>query len=194
MNTKILTQAELEDPILTAIEALGITMTAKFVPFSQSRNKAEKSPSLNWVVTISRNDREILSTEYMAGCAHCPSYNTKPPKAFDRPERMWPLIVANEECERGFKMNYMGWMSGFTKDRLKGPILPDIKDVLHSLILDASVLGHGSFESWAEDFGYTPDSRKAESIYRACLDIALKLRNGIGETGLAALNIAFQDY
>jgi hypothetical protein len=57
-----------------------------------------------------------------------------------------------------------------------------------------SVLDSGSFEEWAADYGFDTDSRKAETTYRACLDIALKLRNGIGEDGLRKLQEAFQDY
>jgi hypothetical protein len=34
----------------------------------------------------------------------------------------------------------------------------------------------------------------AEAIYNACIDIALKLRSAIGESGLSELREAFQDY
>ena len=61
-------------------------------------------------------------------------------------------------------------------------IEPDKLDVINSLVMDASVLNSSSFEDWADEFGYDRDSRKAETIYRACLDIALKLRNAIGES------------
>lgn len=44
------------------------------------------------------------------------------------------------------------------------------------------------------ELGYDPDSRKAEAIYKACLEIALKLRNALGEDGLAKLREAAQDY
>ena len=45
-----------------------------------------------------------------------------------------------------------------------------------------------------EYLGYDPDSRKAEGIYRACLELALKLRNGLGEKLLAELREAVADY
>ena len=47
---------------------------------------------------------------------------------------------------------------------------------------------------WAKDFGYDTDSRKAETTYRACLEIALQLRNGIGEAGFTRLQEASFDY
>lgn len=79
-----------------ALDALGLTVESVFVPWSRSRNKGEKSPSLNWIVTVKRNGKDVLT--------------------------------------------------------------------------------------------------KGETIYRACLEIALKLRAAIGEAGLAALQNAFQDY
>ncbi len=73
-------------------------------------------------------------------------------------------------------------------------IAPDACDVIASLSMNSRVLDCSSFEEWAGEFGYDVDSRKAESIYRACLEIALKLRNGLGEEGLRALQNATQDY
>lgn len=64
------------------------------------------------------------------------------------------------------------------------------------------VFAAGGFENWASEYGYDTDSRKAESIYQACLDIALKLRGdialklrgAIGDSGMVELQTAFQDY
>jgi hypothetical protein len=69
-----------------------------------------------------------------------------------------------------------------------------VADVLASLVMDSSAIDYSTYEEWAGDCGHDPDSRKGEAIYRACLEIALKLRNGLGEAGLAALREAAQDY
>lgn len=150
-----------------------ITLESEFVPFSKSRNAKEKHPSLNWKVTLQRNGHAILTTDYSAGMGHCPSYKS----GFHATEEAiaW-------EVEHG------------TKYRDITPILPDLADVLYSLALDASVLDAGSFEEWAEEFGYDTDSRAAEGLYRACLDIALKLRNGLGEAKLAELQEVTREY
>lgn len=59
---------------------------------------------------------------------------------------------------------------------------PTAADVLSSLLLDAtSVENAGSFEEWARDLGYDPDSRKAEKIYRACERTVPKLRRFLGD-------------
>lgn len=60
--------------------------------------------------------------------------------------------------------------------------------------MDSDVLESSGFEEWASNFGYETDSRKADSIYRACLEIALKLKAVIGNDGLEQLRLAFQDY
>ena len=49
-------------------------------------------------------------------------------------------------------------------------------------------------EGWAADLGYDTDSRSAEQTYRACLEIGLKMRNGLGDAQLRALRGIYQDY
>jgi len=58
---------------------------------------------------------------------------------------------------------------------------PTTADVLACLCSDASA-ADASFESWAADMGYDTDSRKAESIYRACCAIAPRLRRFLGDS------------
>lgn len=215
-----------------AIAALGLTIDCVFVPFSQSRNRAEKTPNLNWVVTVKRNGRDVLTTDYSAGMGHCPGYKAgRVPTAFQphdykthdgKPYKgttsayrkatpgeslsQYRNAVAAAECESGVAMelNPFGRDSrnvfepkrtrGDNRSRQVAPILPDVLDVIYSLVADSGVLDAGGFEDWAADYGYDPDSRSAESTYRACLDIALKMRGAIGEAGLESLREAFQDY
>ena len=149
---------------------MGLSRALKFVPFSQSRNATEKHPSLNWKVTLQHKGRDILSTDYMQGCAHCRAY-----KQGDNTVRRDQMVRA--ECETGINAK-----------------TPDLRDIMYSLVMDSDVIDYPSFEEWASNFGYETDSRKAEAIYRACLDIALKLRAALGDDGLAKLREAFQDY
>jgi hypothetical protein len=60
-------------------------------------------------------------------------------------------------------------------------------DVLACLASDASALDCASFEEWAADLGYDTDSRKAETVYRACVACGLALRSMFGDAGLAEL-------
>lgn len=174
---------------LAAIESLGLTMTAAFVPYSLSRN-AKSAPkltdlSLNWKVTIHHKGREVLTTDYTAGCAHCPSYKAN--GQYIRPNHVSVDVfeTIRAECETGRNRR-------MTPPGL--PITPNITDVFASLALDADAIDHPTFESWASDLGYDPDSRKAEATYRACLETGLKLRAALGDDGLRQLREAFQDY
>lgn len=222
--------SEAKQVAAAAMESLGLTVKSEFMPFSQSRNKAEKNPSLNWKVTLQRNGRDVLTTDYMAGCGHCPAKASKAPSTYRAKDRRradgkpYPGTTSNyrapteaeklsdyleewraAECETGLAMEHTPFAgeANFKPRRIREsgevqshtvPILPDAADVLYSLLSDSGVLNYSRFEEWAESLGYETDSRKAESIYRACLEIALQLRNAIGETGLQQLQAAFQDY
>ena len=172
------------------IDKLGLTISAKFVPFSQSRNAKEKSPSLNWQVTLLRDGREVLTTDYSAGCAHAPSYKQTWGRRTSEDQERDSRVAW--ECENG---RPAGQFVNIRHRAQNPPTLqPDTEGVIWSLVMDSDVIDAGGFESWASDLGYDPDSRKAEATYRACLEIALKLRAAIGDAGLAALREAFEGY
>lgn len=175
------------------ISGLGLTIESTFIPFSQSRNKSEKSPSLNWAISLKKDGRPILVTDYSAGCAHCPSYNAKAPTGWDENPRNWQPRVLAWECEHGKKARFASFMSN-TFQGSGETLQPDAEAVVWSFVMDSDVIDAGGFESWASNFGYDTDSRKAETTYRACLDIALKLRAAIGDSGLQALRNAFEGY
>lgn len=184
-----------------AVERLGLSIKAEFVPFSRSRNAANdldgKKPSersLNWRVTLMQARADgangaILTTDYSAGVGHCPGYKQGAKWTADYAA----LIVWETEHGRPGMAYSSEWGSAHQKPGGK-PITPMPLDFIHSLVMDADVLNYSSFDDWAPDAGYNPDSRKGEAIYRACLEIALKMRNGIGEKALADLAAAFQDY
>lgn len=163
------------------INELRLTMDSTFVPWSKSRNAKEKDPSLNWLVTIFCDGRPVLTTDYTQGCGHTAAYKASVANLGAK-DSIGRHDAVKRECQTG-------------RDRLMRRVSPPaIEDVLYSLVSDADVLNSSSFEDWANELGYDPDSRKAESIYRACLEIALKLRNGIGESNLARLREAFEDF
>lgn len=59
---------------------------------------------------------------------------------------------------------------------------PNAADVLDCLSSDAaSIENSPDFESWASDFGYETDSRKAERAFKACEHQAKRLQNFLGE-------------
>lgn len=172
------------------IEDNKLTLKAVFVPFSQSRNNGktagrDKWESLNWNVTLCRNEREIITTEYSQGVAHCPAYKTM--QGWEREQ------CINVEKESGMIAHYPSWAQAARVTTKRIPA-PDVESVLYSLIMDSDVLNSGGFEEWAGELGMDTDSRSSESTYRACLETALKLRAGLGENLLTALREAYQDY
>ena len=177
--------ATTKESILACAEALGVTMTAEFIPLSKSRNAGEKRPTLNWKVTLHKGGRPFLTTDYIAGAAHAPSYPYS--KTTDGAEAL------KYECEHGKAVLRPGQRPDVLGIRGKFPILPDFADVLYSLSADASVLDHPTYETWAGDYGFDPDSRKGEATYRACMEIALRLRSALGDDGPRRLAEAVQD-
>lgn len=177
------------------MEKHGITIKADFVPWSRSRNKDEKDDrgnprlTLNWRVTLAKGGRDIVTADYSAGEAHCPGYNANIPAHYRNPAKLYRRELIAREVETGKRAEYRPWGM---KDR--EAIQPDSCDVLYSLASDSDVIDCATFEAWADYYGYDTDSRKAEAIYRACLEIALKLRNGLGESALQELREACQDY
>lgn len=58
---------------------------------------------------------------------------------------------------------------------------PTAESVLESLVMDAEGIDSArTFEEWALDIGWDPDSRKAEATYNACKVSAAKLKTFLG--------------
>ena len=165
----------------------GVTVESEFVPFSKSRSaedleRSKHGPNLNWKVRVLKGGREVTKTDYSAGQAHAPS--------FKQNQTVDVAAAVRFECENGKRAHPKSW--GHTQGGK--PILPNPCDVLSSLVMDSDVLDCGTFEEWAWNLGWDADSRKAEKIYRQCIAIALQLRNGLGESAMAELREACQDY
>lgn len=167
-----------------AIASLGLTYSTEFVPQSKSRNAGEKSPSLNWRVTIAK-DHYILTTDYMQGIGHLPQL----------PANVRNLRMAQEYEQNAAESGNLGvYRAGrimTTREQVREPLL---RDVLYSLVMDASVIDYATFEDWASEYAYDTDSRSGERTYCVCLEHALKLRAMIGEAGLTKLREVFQGY
>lgn len=167
--------------ILAAAAELGITMEAVFIPFSRSRNASEKQPTLNWRVSLARNGKAIITSDYSAGKGHCPAYKASIAALGNRNSIMRDDFI-RRECETG--------RAADSGDKL----MPDFADVINSLVSDADVIDYATYEDWASNFGYDPDSRKGEADYRACLDVALRMRAALGEAGVTKLREACDQY
>jgi hypothetical protein len=171
------------------VEKNKVTIDSVFIPYSQSRHAKDTPPwpSLNWRVTLKRDGRDVISTEYAAGTWHCPAS-----KAVIKDKYEWRLRI---ECEiESGRKSYPGIHNDHVSSLGGAPLLPDICDVLSSLALDGSAINDDGFADWASNLGYDTDSIKARDIYQTCLDTGLKLRAAFGEAGFGELQTAVQDY
>lgn len=60
---------------------------------------------------------------------------------------------------------------------------PTLANVVGCVAQDCSGID-GTFEDWAESFGWDPDSRRAESTYRAVIEQDRRFRKLLGDSGL----------
>ncbi len=163
-----------------------------FIPHSQSRHKDDKDLQLNWKITLLRNEKEIVTTDYSQGIGHAPSYKNPPRNNVGIDKYTW-VKMQQHESETGKKA--LVTHIGTSQIRSNGDIQPPkIEDILYSLILDSDVLDYSSYGEWCSNFGYDEDSRKGEKIYHDCLAIALKMRAGLGDKLVTELRESFTDY
>lgn len=170
---------KVKDVVSETLAEMGLTVESVFIPFKQSRNANEKSPSLNWSATLMLNGKAVLTTNYSAGCGHCPSYKQGMKTQYDYQR-------VNIECQTGFKAANDHYPS-------KIQIKLDPKDFIYSVLVDAEAF-EMDFEEWAGNFGYETDSRKAEKAYNECREIGVKLVRAIGTDEFARLQETFQGY
>lgn len=165
------------------IQSLGLSYSARFVPQSQSRNAGDKSPSLNWKITIGKGSAQI-ETDYFQGIWHLPGYRFAD-KSASYAEYIRRVVESGK---------YSRTKAAEDLDPVWFIPAPLLRDVLHALTLDADAIDYPTYEEWASNFGFDEDSRKGEAIYRQCLQIGLQLRAMIGDSDLAKLRELFQDY
>lgn len=178
-----------EDKINWWASKYNVTAKYEFVPFSRSRNANDKLPSLNWKITLYRNGREFMRFDYGQGCAHAPSYNKANNTRLTTYERNETI---KRECETGKLQSYLVALGVHSSGKPIDP--PKLADVLYSICMDSDAIEYGTFEEWASNTGYEPDSRKAEAIYNACVKEALKMRGAVGDKAMSELRDATQDY
>jgi hypothetical protein len=174
---------------------LGLTLESVFVPYSKSRNFKDgafmNEKSLNWKVTLKYNGFDVITTDYSAGIGHCPSYKNYDAKIHGMRLSMLHATFLEHEIEKGTACD--GWAAEWGGKGRKA-ILPEFPSVLYSLISDAETIDYPTYEDWADVYGYDRDSRKGETLYRMCLEMALKIRARLGDTLLAQLREMFQDF
>lgn len=149
------TQAEAARAAINALLARhSVTLACVFVPKSMSRNSAEKAHTLNWRASFT-SSRGAFALDYVQGIGHVPNYR--------EPRTLWDEQMLGRPWETG-TYNLSKTSAYIHRPKLPAPLAADI---LYCIVLDSSACDQ-SFEGWAMDCGYDPDSRKAERIYHEC--------------------------
>jgi hypothetical protein len=150
------------------IKNIGLEIKTTFIPFSVSRNSNEKHKSLNWLVTLSVGNKK-MTFDYSKGIGHLPYPDIHNPIT-NASLNVYQKRIINETIDLAVETGIAKKIKIVDKNILVLPShekfpTPTLQEVLHSLCLGSDVRHYLTFEQWAYDFGYDPDSRKAEKIY-----------------------------
>ena len=163
------------------LDGIELNYSAVFVP--QSRSRTPDQERINWRIKLGP-----VETDYSEGIGHLPKSSGKDLYLMRRTLDVDSAI--KHACETGRMFRTINYQRAGAK-KLDPP---KMQDVLYSLVGDSDAIEYPTFEDWACSLGYDEDSRSAEAIYRACLDIGLKLRVFFGDARLAELRWHFLDY
>lgn len=174
-------QADYFDNLL---KTFGVEVFAKHVPLE---GPLTSDTRIDWRITIHHQGRKPLVTDYHQGLGHLPKH---------------PDLAVRWGSSGKLKLSIHthGLITSLLRKgsvNLPGAVVrltpPRAIDVLYCLLIDYEVFNYASFEDYASDQGLDPDSRRAESIYKACLRDALHLRALLGDELIATLNHACAD-
>lgn len=169
----------IRETVRNIVHSRGLEYRAEFIPGSRTNHDDPDWECVTWRITLSVPNGGNYSTEYRSGIACIPV-------KYDNKARKLRTIAVDEQIKRAIE-------TGSPRLGVKVPD-PDLVNVLYCLVSDAGAIDYSCFQDWADDFGYDVDSRKAEKIYRTCLEIGLWMRSALGEKTLAELREALADY
>jgi len=171
------------------IKANNIELNSTFIPFSQVHKErktdfGDKS-ALNYKVTLRIAGRDVTTFDYTIGRGHI-----ELPAKLEKYSSFMKRQYIEHVCEAPHRP------FGFENVRVSKPHVPtpELLDVLYSLLSDTDTRNYSNFEDWAEMLGYDTDSRRAERIYKECLQTALALRNALPHKDMEELVELFQEY
>lgn len=168
------------------------SMVATYIPQEIPLREGKKNPyvedlnrvQFKWYVQLNYKGRKVLETPYSCGIG-CFREVYTPPKVWSRSalDRFELMLRDGYAYNKGVGMLAKG-------DRLE----LKLRDVVWSCLMDGRAIDNACFEDWADECGYDKDSRKAEQIYRTCVEVGLRLRAAVGVTALQELHLTYQDY
>lgn len=158
------------------IKLHGVSMTATPVPVNPHM---ESDPDSRWskeashfLVTLEKSGGRPMVTYYSVGVGIVESWVANHGKT------RFGLASFNRA---DFKRNPRTIAAREFFDANKGDYRPDLSSVLDCLVCDSACVENApTFEDFAADLGYDPDSRKAERIFHTCCLQSRALRALLG--------------
>ena len=143
---------------------------------------------LTFSVRLTRNGREVLTTPYKMGVGHVPKVALLAVRLATPHERHCQNTIRNNKTPHH---EAPGYLSLLEKAARLAKVAPTLADVLHSLVSDgAAYFDAETFETWASNYGYDTDSRKAEQVWKACDEIGRKLARVLNADEITTLRDA----
>jgi len=159
------TQETTEKPTL---ESLGLqcSIVSRGV---QKMNETDTTPMLAWDAKFTDKRGQYQQFDYFTGIGCGPQMSETDLM------RNFPLVANVPKHNRRNLIDKTLMPRVALMAAIKAKWTPDPIEILWAVARDGDALDQ-TFEDWASDFGYDTDSRKAEKIYRACQDNALRLK------------------
>lgn len=150
------------------LETLGLTATIS--PHGVRAMSKDESPMCAWIVTFTNaKTGRSENFDYFTG------YGCGPDWSEQWLSRNYQE-VANVPKHKRYSIADKALLCRISHaHNFKAKWKPDAIEILNAIARDGDAL-ECTFEDWAADYGYDSDSRKAESIYRACQENALRLK------------------
>jgi hypothetical protein len=170
--------------------SIGVTYSARFVPQSKSRNRANPKPSINWLYTLKSATGDMRGP-FFQGIGHAPHYHAV--RRVDvknaiarRASEYGTAFTSVKDAEREAFGEGLGSCNRLPK--------PDVADIIHCLLMDTAAVGY-SFADWYREFGYDDeDSRAAERTYNECVQTARDLDRVFTREQLAHMRGLLEGY
>jgi len=160
------------------IKSIGLTMECQYIGIKTEKDKGPEGKPVEhtmdeWSCTLSR-DKQSMTIPFKQGLAHRKTTSRSIIKAFGYGHGLTSKQVKQYERE-SYKMKPEKWIA------MSEPVAPELDNVLDCLRSDSECWENSrNFEDFCSELGYDTDSRKAESIYKACGEIAKELKFLLG--------------
>lgn len=179
-----------------ALTELGFTLRVNAGPTGDVQDDGDKAwPHIAYEVELLFNDKSVLKETYRLGVGHVKPlpYGSLPFVGMTADEQSFSHAWTRQPGAQ-FREKQL-WASTAAKLAKSQGVKPKLSNVLHSLLSDGEAYFNAqTFENWACELGYDPDSRKAEAIYHACDTIGRKLANAVPAEVLSRARELLQDY